>query len=191
LPLQLAGFFCAIFPEFSRRGHFAALPQKTPLVLGTMKSIVGQRSRQLDAFLSCTLDSRSPVRRLRGHEQVLRMIWTLVCEEWWTLHVEQFPTKGNVIPDLTLPWQPRTRAEDPDEQDDFEDPDERTYPRERQRCGGCPVAVIAKNVVFPPPAVVPMGIFENQQSEHLYVNMMPFNPWDIRPCQIVCGTTGP
>jgi hypothetical protein len=42
------------------------------------------------------------------------------------------------------------------------------------------VAVIARNVAFPAPAVVPMGIFENQQSEHLYVNMMPFNPWDIQ-----------
>ena len=59
------------------------------------------------------------------------------------------------------------------------DPDtQKSYPAERCRIAGCPVALLAQGVVFPPPTKVPMGTFQEQQSEDLYVNMMPIRVSD-------------
>lgn len=147
-----------------------------------MIGIVGQRSRHLDAFLSCTLHASSSLSNLRGQEHVLRVIWTLACEEWWNLHIERFPLKYG-FPDLTLPRKRRTIPDNEDDVDELfegrQEDDQRFYPRERQQIAGCPVATIARNIAFPSPAVVPLGTFNNQESEHLYVNMMPFDALKI------------
>lgn len=118
------------------------------------------RSPKLAAFLHGTIDRHSALRLLRGQHDMLRTIWTLACEEWWDLHVDIFPTG---IADLSRSA-PKSSS---------------FYSPERKASGGCPAAVIAVGIEFPPPAVVPMGTFQNQQSEHLYVNMMPIDPFHL------------
>ena len=127
------------------------------------------RNKKLFAFLQGTRDCQSPLRRLRGHQDVLRLIWTVACEEWWDIHIDMFPRDPPLLLDL-----PRWPASDGPE-----------YPLGRKQSGGCPVAIVAEGLEFPPPALVPMGTFENQEDEHLYVNMMPFvlsDPETLPPC---------
>jgi hypothetical protein len=124
---------------------------------------------ELRAFLCCTLRSTCTVSKIRGLDHVLKQIWTLVCEEWWDLHVVRFGGAENEIADLTMPWQRRNIDPRDNSRDIF-----RRYPEIRQSYGGCPVAIIAKKVSFPDPTVVPLGTFLNQGSEDLCINMMPF-----------------
>ena len=49
------------------------------------------------------------------------------------------------------------------------------YPDSHKSSAGCPVAVIEKEITFPPLTSVPPNTFQNQESDSLYVNMMPFD----------------
>ena len=51
-------------------------------------------------------------------------------------------------------------------------------PPERQAASGCPVAIVERVVSFPAPLVLPLGSYDSQTSEHLYINMMPFRYHD-------------
>lgn len=113
----------------------------------------------INIFLLGTLDRNSPISILRGQTDILRIIFNLTCEEWWTLNIERIRYQNN-IPDLTLPWQHG---------------DYYHYPIERQICSGCPIATIAKNIEFPPISSIPNNTFKNQQNDILFINMMPFN----------------
>jgi hypothetical protein len=108
-------------------------------------------------FLGGTLDPKNPLSLFRGQRDVLRIIWTYVCEEWWNLHVER--SLEEEIPDLSESW-------------------EFSYPVERQRYGGCPVATVARNVIFPPLTSLPPSSLPHQQEDFLYLNMMPFDILD-------------
>jgi hypothetical protein len=115
------------------------------------------KNEQLQAFLMGTVQRSCSLSKLRGFDYILRYIWSIACEEWWNLHIVRFEyhwTDGG-IPEL-LPF--------PTPQLDFE----------RARNAGCPLAVITKNIEFPPLAEVPLGTFSNQTSNELYVNMLPF-----------------
>ena len=89
----------------------------------------------------------------------------MVCSEWWAAHIIPFP--GDKIP-LLLPLSRSDIRNLPPHEDTG-----LAYPSERQDIAGCPVAVLEQEVVFPPPTMIPLGTFENQTSENLYVNMMP------------------
>mmetsp|Transcript_24845 Transcript_24845/g.42056 ORF Transcript_24845/g.42056 Transcript_24845/m.42056 type:complete len:468 (+) Transcript_24845:53-1456(+) len=111
------------------------------------------------------LGNHSPLQILEGQGDVLRIIFEMVCSEWWSSHIIPFP--GDRIP-ILLPLSRSDIQKLP--------PNEHTgrmYPPERQQVSGCPVAIVAQGLQFPPPATVPMGTFHNQTSEDLYVNMMP------------------
>jgi len=56
----------------------------------------------------------------------------------------------------------------------------REYPEARQRCGGCPVAVIEKNIPFPALTSSPLRAFKDTDTNSLYVNMMPVTLRDER-----------
>eukprot|EP01032_Pedospumella_encystans_P018679 gene18679-21256_t len=45
------------------------------------------------------------------------------------------------------------------------------YPDSHKSGAGCPVAVIEKEITFPPLTSVPPNTFQNQESDSLYVNM--------------------
>ena len=92
-----------------------------------------------------------------------RIIFEMACSEWWNAHIIPFHTES--VPVL-LPLADMR----------FLEPDPVTgknYPPERQEVAGCPVAILERRVSFPPATVVPMGTFQGQTSENLYVNMMP------------------
>lgn len=97
--------------------------------------------------------------------QILRLIWTIVCEEWVYVHIDRFPvdTTLSKIPEL-LPWRLRNQQQGVRR---------REYPETRQHCGGCPVAVIEKNVHFPTLTSSPLRAFKDNNTNSLYVNMMP------------------
>jgi hypothetical protein len=122
----------------------------------------------LDCFLLGTLDPNSPIRFLRGQRDVMKIIFTLACEERWDLHIEKFPHLDG-IPSLT-PWGQSLQG------DDSEDDDENNlfYSEKRQRLGGCAVATVANNVTFPDVSILPPHTIPNQQDDILYINMMPF-----------------
>jgi hypothetical protein len=126
----------------------------------------------LFAFLQGTVDRQSTLYRLGGQCDILRKIWCLACEEWWELHIDRFPREIPVLFDHPY-WPCKGEAAD-------------TYPFERREAGGCPAAVIAVDLEFPPPAVVPMGTFENQETGDLYVNMMPFLLSDLETLPPYC-----
>jgi hypothetical protein len=120
----------------------------------------------LDCFLLGTLDPNSALRLLRGQSDVLRIICTLACEERWDLHIERFPHLSDGIPLLTpLPWH----------EDDDEGTRHQFIPLHRKLIGGCAIATIEQNVVFPPVSSLPSGTLPHQQDDILYVNMMPFS----------------
>lgn len=113
----------------------------------------------LSCFLLGTTDSKSCLRKLRGEYDVLRLIWSIICEEWWAVHVDFFPMKESIpqlLPLAVSNSYPRAN-----------------YPKERCDFSGCAVATVGKNIEFPPPLLVPMGSFDTQTSESLYINMMP------------------
>lgn len=138
------------------------------------KSQLGKQSPLLASFLGCTLRVQSPVRILRGHSHVLRMIWELVCGEWWELHIERFPMP-HLVPPILIPQLLHGSLQLCE-----------NYPSDRKRFAGCPVAVVAEHVPFPPPAVVPLHTFANQQSTELYVNMMPFDVYQMETLPACC-----
>lgn len=117
-----------------------------------------QPSSILSCFLLGTIDSKSCLRKLRGEYDVLRLIWSIVCEEWWAVHVDIFPMKASIPQLLPLPDSSYPRV---------------NYPKERCDFSGCAAATVGKNIEFPPPLLVPMGSFDTQSSESLYINMMP------------------
>ena len=140
-----------------------------------------KRNTHVMAFLSGTLESSCVIAKLRGFHHILRLIWTLVCEEWWELHIDRFPRpcigRNRKIPELTL-WHKKPRAE--------YEYGEWIYPAERTRCSGCPVAVVAKNIPFPSPVSVPLGTFSGYEADYLYVNMMPFDLHEIESLPSCC-----
>lgn len=133
------------------------------------------RNKSLLAFLQGTRDRQSPLHRLRGQQDVLRLIWTAACEQWWALHIDLYPRD----PPLLLEHPRWPSSDGPD------------YPMERKESGGCPIAIVAEGLVFPPLAVVPMGTFENQENEYLYVNMMPFDLTDLKSLPPCCRQYAP
>jgi hypothetical protein len=121
------------------------------------------------------LDSKNPLSILRGQSDILQIIWTFACEEWWNLHIERFHLGGmDEIFDLSEPWL----------QSDAEYG--LKYPQERYAFGGCPLARIAKQVTFPPLMSLPPNSLPNQQEDYLYVNMMPFDYCDSNSLPIFC-----
>jgi hypothetical protein len=45
---------------------------------------------KLFTFLLGTVQKDCPLRSLRGQGDILRIIWTLACSEWWTLHIQRY-----------------------------------------------------------------------------------------------------
>jgi len=129
--------------------------------------VVGVTSPFLLAFLHGTVQSQSPLSKLRGQEHVLRIIWNIVCEEWIDLHVYRSSPLVKGIP-VVSPWIT-------------------VYPSDvRQPLGGCPIAVVAPYVEFPPLCEVPLDFFANQESTELYVNMMPIDLFDVNSLPPPC-----
>ena len=119
---------------------------------------------QVITFLLGTWDPNSFLRLLRGQTDILRLIWTTSCEEWWDYHIERYPRKlGAGIVDLS----PGSSNLDPSTTNDS-----RTYPRGRQECGGCPVATIETDVLFPEP-------WRDSSGSDLLINMMPIKLHDL------------
>lgn len=108
---------------------------------------------------------------------MLRIIWGIVCEEWIHLHIDRFPMHNSIlqIPEL-LPWE------------DFINPNAEgmLYPESHRSSAGCPVAVIEKDIPFPALSVVPPNSFQHQDSDALYVNMMPFDLKNAASLPEVC-----
>jgi hypothetical protein len=115
----------------------------------------------LTTFLKGTLCSSSPLSRLRGQSDILRNIWLMVCEEWWHLHIERLEDE---IPYLDNWDGPHSKSR-------------KKYPEFRQQHSGCPVAVIEKDVYFPP---LSQGPIEEFGTPYLYVNMLPIELDDIK-----------
>ena len=122
----------------------------------------GAHSSPLLTFLLGTLDAAHPLRRLRGNRDVLQQIWEMACEEWWELHIDRYPRD---IPNLEATHFSRSRGVD--------------YPYLRKQSGGCPVATMKEDMLFPPPVTVPAGTFQGQRGDQLYVNMMPISILDL------------
>lgn len=119
---------------------------------------------QLQVFLLGTLDPHSPLRILRGQGDVMRMIWTRACEEYWSLHIDAYQPKiyrfpgDNVIHDsehltaLSALRQVRPRTHIPN----------LTHAIERRKrewdapkgpdlvYSGVPMAIVAEKMSFPP-----------------------------------------
>lgn len=132
--------------------------------------VVRDKREYLLAFLHGTIQNQSPLSKLRGQDSLLRIIWGIVCEEWIHLHIDRFPMDKCrfAIPEL-LPWEEgRTGRQTDYGATCF-------YPESHTSSAGCPVAVIEKGVTFPPLACVPPNTFERQESDALYVNMMPID----------------
>lgn len=130
-------------------------------------------------FLHGTIQSHSPLSKLRGQNYVLQTIWEIVCEEWIDLHIDRFPVRYSAckIPEL-LPLVPlNTQNTD---QGNFLIPDS------RKSSAGCPVAIVERNVVFPAVASVPRNTFRHQTVNGLYVNMMPFSLSDEKSLPKQC-----
>lgn len=120
---------------------------------------------KLHSFLLGTLDPKSPLRILRGQEDVLRIIWSYACSEWWSLHIEHY-----VVPHLP---QPSHFERDSAEHDFSQEPDLRRHDLfKRKMFLDCPYAVVG-DVVFPPPA-------ETTDGQPVHVNMMPFDLMRLR-----------
>jgi len=111
--------------------------------------------------------------QLRGSffKRFRKEIWTLVCEDWWNMNIERFhpavtirtsdgneqapPKFASGIPELLVPWEAELHSGS-----SFE------YPLGRLAAAGCPAALIARGMEFPP-------------SSGINVNMMPFNISEI------------
>jgi hypothetical protein len=136
--------------------------KKVTQILGMEEDQKRRKSEDaLTAFLNGTLCLCSPLSRLRGQSDILRHIWLIACEEWWHLHIERFVDE---IPYLDK-W-------DRPSSDDYT----KQYPEFRQQRGGCPVAVVEKDVYFPP---LSQGPIEEFGTDYLYVNMLPIELDDI------------
>jgi len=131
--------------------------------------VVRDKREYLLAFLHGTVQSQSPLSKLRGQDSLLRIIWGVVCEEWIHLHIDRFPMHDSLlaIPEL-LPWDGSTGGE-------TEYGATMRYPDSHKSSAGCPIAVVEKEISFPPLTSVPPKTFKNQESNALYVNMMPFH----------------
>jgi hypothetical protein len=125
---------------------------------------------KLVTFLLGTMDSNSPLRILRGKEDILRIIWTYACSEWWSLHVHHC-----FIPDLPGPdWSNDNgtiRSIDAEET-----PDIRKHSMfDRKSYFDCPYLVLDSRVAFPPPAARSAMPSAVNDIEPLNINMMPFD----------------
>ena len=153
-----------------------------------------KNKEHLQTILLCTLREEASISKIRGMDHILQQIWSLINEEWLDVNIVRFRCSSKLgIPVLTMPLEEATllseygeenekeaslEENDTEIQSDSSDEEEYRngeYPYDRQKCGGCPVALIAKDVRFPPLSTVPMGTFAHQESEALYVNMMPIS----------------
>jgi hypothetical protein len=129
---------------------------------------------KLWTFLLGTTDLSSPIRHLRGHEHLLRIIWVYACSEWWELHFHRYRIPP--IPDHHF-----------EVHDSGEFADLRMHDMyERKKFIDCPLAIIDDNLSFPNRGSMTASVSTNHstvfatssQSEDLVpiaVNMMPFD----------------
>jgi hypothetical protein len=137
---------------------------------------VGVAENPLLTFLHGTLQAQSPLRLLRGQSDVLRIIWVYACSEWWSLAIQPFPGPAFLAgaknpPDGTLADQviDLTKASS----------------IEKMLSMDCPVAVIKRDVSFPPIGQMPADPDpdpdpdpdggDGQMPRPISVNMMPFD----------------
>lgn len=139
-------------------------------------------------FLIGLRDRSSPLRILRGHGDVLKIIWTFACEEWWNFHIQWFIPKlyryrgmnmrnvtgvslkahqvrsDDYIPDLTSVRGALVQ--------EWKEPTNADFV-----FSGCPMAVIARDVTFPSPlsdSLDPSSSI-HQVDNRFCINMMPFD----------------
>lgn len=146
--------FCQDLFQFSLR--------MASLVASAPKS--GQPHRnKLDIFLLGTLDPNSPLRILRGQEDVLRIIWSYACSEWWSLHVERYSMP--YLPEPSHYYEGERPEHDPSQIADL-----RKYNLfERKMFFDCPFVIVDDHLSFPAPVA----------GEPLNVNMMPIDIMDL------------
>jgi hypothetical protein len=151
-----------------------------------MTSDLRKEKDTLDTFLIGLYDPSSSLRVLRGQQDVLRIIWIFVCEEWWHEHIHRFIPKlyryrGMNMRSVTgVPLRPhQVRAEDyiPDLTtvrtrliQEWKEPTDADFV-----FSGCPMAVIARDIVFPGSSSLNKNEFAHQQDNKLCINMMPFD----------------
>lgn len=152
-------------------------------------------SQSLQIFLLGTIDPNSSLRKLRGQSDILRIIWTVVCEEWWSLHIGWYEPKHYRYRGMNLdvtgyrlpPNLIRSTEDIPDLSSVKVNSLNREWkvPEEPDHVfSGCPLAVIGKNISFPPISHLPAGSYQGQVDDILNINMMPFdlaNPQNTLP----------
>lgn len=122
-------------------------------------------NNKLLVFLLGTIDSSSALRRLRGQEDILRIIWTYACSEWWDYHIQRYYVPSLPSPDYY--YNDNRIPHDPDEL-----PDLRKHDLfERKQYFDAPFAIVDSNLPFP-------SLTQLSNNEPLYVNMMPFDLFD-------------
>lgn len=127
-----------------------------------------RRANKLLSFLCGTLDPHSPLRILEGKEDILRIIWSYACSEWWSLHIQPY-----CVPDL--PYPSYYESEEPSGhpiRDPNEIPDLRNHSMfTRKKFFDCPFAVVDTDVQFPAPS-------GRERDSPICINMMPFDILD-------------
>jgi len=146
--------------------------------------------KTLFTFLLGTVDTKSPISKLRGQNDLLKIIFVKVCEEFWGSHIikmdeplEVYTTRGNIlsIKFSGIPRLPEFIQVSQQIPKDYQE-------LERQYLGGLPAATLEENVEFPKPLKVTIdencssnkaSFFQKDSIDsklgHLYVNMLPFN----------------
>eukprot|EP00906_Rhabdomonas_costata_P014513 RCo020866 len=139
-------------------------------------------NRHLYAFLWAAAQPTSALSKLRYNHDLLRVILSLACEEWWALHIHRgvpklFCYRGrNVSHPRRLPPEELLPMDHiPDLSDST-----RRFGRDWQPpqpdgvYSGVAMAVLATGLSFPPPTEVPPNSYKGQVGSVLNVNMMPF-----------------
>ncbi len=126
---------------------------------------------KLQVFLHGTVQYQSPLKLLRGQQDILRIIWIYACSEWWSLHIQPY-----TIPLIALYNEEDGTTDTPSSADgiahlqEFESFD-------RKDLMDCPLAIVDEDIQFPPVGTMPSFTVENE-SQPIAVNMMPFDLFD-------------
>ncbi len=116
---------------------------------------------KLLSFLRGTVQSTSPLRLLRGQQDILRIIWVYACSEWWSLHIQHYSipviqtNEGEIL-------KPAANIANLNEFEMFD----------RKALIDCPLATIGY-VPFPTVGIMPSANYQDIQP--VVVNMMPFD----------------